>query len=37
MKKAAMKEFAAQNKAELWVNHDREQRAKIPKAPQSVQ
>lgn len=33
----AMKEFAAQSKAQLWINHDMEQMAKIPKAPQSVQ
>jgi N-acyl homoserine lactone hydrolase len=33
----AMKEFAAREKATLWINHDREQMAKIPKAPQSVQ
>ena len=32
----AMKEFAAQSKAELWVNHDTEQKAKIPKSPQFV-
>ena len=32
-----MKAFAAQSGAQLWVNHDREQHAKIPKAPQSVQ
>ena len=33
----AMKEFVAREKATLWINHDREQMAKIPKAPQSVQ
>ena len=32
-----MKAFAAQSGAQLWVNHDLEQHAKIPKAPQSVQ
>ena len=33
----SMKAFAAQSGAQLWVNHDLEQHAKIPKAPQSVQ
>ena len=33
----AMKEFAAQNKAQLWVNHDMEQMAKIAKSPRFVQ
>ena len=33
----SMKAFAAQSRAQLWVNHDLEQHAKIPKAPQSVQ
>jgi N-acyl homoserine lactone hydrolase len=32
----AMKEFAAQNKAALWINHDMEQMARVPKAPQAV-
>ena len=32
-----MKAFAAKSGAQLWVNHDREQHAKIPKAPASVQ
>ena len=33
----SMKAFAAQSGAQLWINHDLEQHAKIPKAPQSVQ
>jgi hypothetical protein len=32
-----MKAFAARTGAQLWVNHDMEQHAKIPKAPQWVQ
>jgi glyoxylase-like metal-dependent hydrolase (beta-lactamase superfamily II) len=32
-----MKAFAAKSGAQLWVNHDMEQHAKIPKAPASVQ
>lgn len=32
-----MKTFAARTGAQLWVNHDMEQHARIPKAPQSVQ
>jgi N-acyl homoserine lactone hydrolase len=32
-----MKAFAASSGAQLWVNHDLEQHAKIPKAPASVQ
>lgn len=32
-----MKAFAAKSGAQLWVNHDMEQHAKIAKAPQSVQ
>lgn len=32
-----MKAFAARTGAQLWVNHDMEQHARIPKAPQSVQ
>jgi len=33
----SMKAFAAQSGAQLWINHDLEQHAKIPKAPASVQ
>ena len=33
----SMKAFAAQSGAQLWINHDMEQHAKIPKAPASVQ
>lgn len=33
----AMKAYAARNGVQLWVNHDREQHARIPKAPSSVQ
>lgn len=32
-----MKAFAAKSGAQLWVNHDMQQHAKIPKAPASVQ
>jgi N-acyl homoserine lactone hydrolase len=32
-----MKAFAQSTKTQLWINHDMEQNAKIPKAPQSVQ
>ena len=32
-----MKAFAAKSGAQLWINHDMEQHAKIPKAPASVQ
>jgi N-acyl homoserine lactone hydrolase len=32
-----LKAYAAANKAQLWVNHDQEQHAKLPKAPASVQ
>jgi glyoxylase-like metal-dependent hydrolase (beta-lactamase superfamily II) len=33
----AMKAYARESGAQLWVNHDLEQNAKIPKAPASVQ
>ncbi len=33
----AMKAFAAQTGAELWVTHDKEQHASLPKAPAFVQ
>jgi glyoxylase-like metal-dependent hydrolase (beta-lactamase superfamily II) len=33
----AMKAYAEKTGAQLWVNHDREQNAKIPKAPAFVQ
>jgi N-acyl homoserine lactone hydrolase len=33
----AMKTYAQQSGAQLWVNHDREQNAKLPKAPAFVQ
>jgi glyoxylase-like metal-dependent hydrolase (beta-lactamase superfamily II) len=33
----ALKDYAAKTKTQIWVNHDMEQSAKIPKAPQSVQ
>ena len=33
----SMKAFAAQSGAQLWINHDLEQHARIPKAPASVQ
>ena len=33
----AIKDFAKQNNAQLWVNHDKEQHATIPKAPDFVQ
>jgi N-acyl homoserine lactone hydrolase len=33
----AMKAYAQQSGAQLWVNHDREQNAKLPKAPAFVQ
>jgi glyoxylase-like metal-dependent hydrolase (beta-lactamase superfamily II) len=32
-----MKEYAQRTRTQLWINHDMEQSAKIPKAPQSVQ
>ena len=32
-----MKAFAAKAGAQVWVNHDKEQHARIPKAPASVQ
>jgi N-acyl homoserine lactone hydrolase len=32
-----MKAFAAKSGAQLWINHDMEQHARIPKAPASVQ
>jgi glyoxylase-like metal-dependent hydrolase (beta-lactamase superfamily II) len=32
-----MKAFAQSTNTQLWINHDMEQSAKIPKAPQSVQ
>jgi glyoxylase-like metal-dependent hydrolase (beta-lactamase superfamily II) len=34
---AAMKEYVATTGAQLWINHDMEQHAPIPKAPASVQ
>jgi len=33
----AMKAYAEQTRTQLWINHDLEQNAKIPKAPQFVQ
>ena len=33
----AMKAYAQQAGAQLWINHDLEQNAKIPKAPAFVQ
>ena len=33
----AMKEYAQKSGAQLWINHDLEQNAKIPKAPAFVQ
>ena len=33
----AMKEYAQKTGAQLWINHDQEQNAKIPKAPAYVQ
>ena len=33
----AMKEYTARTGAQLWINHDMEQHAKIPKAPAFVQ
>ncbi len=33
----AMKAYAAKTGAQLWVNHDLEQHAKVPKAPQWVE
>lgn len=33
----AMKEYAAKTGAQLWVNHDKEQHASIPKAPAYVE
>ena len=32
-----MKEFVAKNNATLWINHDKEQHASIPKAPAYVE
>ena len=32
-----MKDFAAKTGAKIWVNHDKEQHAPIPKAPQFVE
>ena len=34
---AAMKDYAAKTGTRLWINHDKEQHASIPKAPQYVQ
>jgi len=33
----ALKAYAAAGKAQLWINHDKEQNARIPKAPAFVQ
>jgi hypothetical protein len=33
----AMKEFATKTGAKIWVNHDKEQHAAIPKAPAGVE
>jgi glyoxylase-like metal-dependent hydrolase (beta-lactamase superfamily II) len=33
----AMKDYAQKTGAQLWINHDLEQNAKLPKAPQWVQ
>ena len=33
----AMKDYARETGAQLWINHDLEQNAKIPKAPAFVQ
>jgi glyoxylase-like metal-dependent hydrolase (beta-lactamase superfamily II) len=33
----AMKEFTAQTGAKIWINHDKEQHASIPKAPAFVE
>jgi hypothetical protein len=33
----AMKAYAQKTGAQLWINHDREQNARIPKAPAFVQ
>ena len=33
----AMKEYTARTGTQLWINHDMEQHARIPKAPQFVQ
>jgi hypothetical protein len=32
-----MKAFAQSTKTQLWINHDMEQNAKLPKAPAYVQ
>ena len=34
---AAMKDYTAKTGTQLWINHDKEQHAKIPKAPNFVQ
>ena len=34
---AAMKDYTAKTGTQLWINHDKEQHAKIPKAPQYVE
>jgi N-acyl homoserine lactone hydrolase len=34
---AAMKDYVAKTGTQLWINHDKEQHAKIPKAPQFVE
>jgi hypothetical protein len=33
----AMKAYVAQSGAQVWVNHDKEQHASIPKAPAYVE